>query len=331
MPLRNENRILVKRGLEKLNRYQREGLKELFIRRNLIGKRLSSRDIAWDISPLLNSAGRMGDAEKAVKLLLSNTTREIVSLSDKIFKLNEQRKALRSTEWNKIMPEARRTHKESEGKFVLVVDDTIHHGNTGILATRLSQYFKAPSLVIALLENRAVGSARSPINIKLTDFLDQFSDILSGFGGHDCAAGFTLSVERIDDFKQRYWEVIRTFQNPEEGEEKISIDAEIPLQFLTQELKKTLELLEPFGEGNPPLTFQTCNILIQDCEIIKGEHLKFLLDTGSIKWPAVFWNGADSVGAAFSPGDRVDIVYKISTNYFRGAENLQLILLDMKK
>ena len=331
MPLRNENRILVRRGLEVLNTGRRDGLRALLFRKNLAGKQIRSREIAWDISPLINSAGRMGQPGKATRLLLSKTEQELQGLAEEIIGLNRKRKSLGSAEWEWVLQQAREVQQRTDEKFILVADERIQRGITGILATRLANIFQTPAIVIAILKERAVGSLRSPSEVMIGEFLGQFSDLLTNFGGHDFAAGFTLPVESLSRFKQRFHEVVAGLDKWPRAESKICVDAELPPRLLTPELRRIMEAFEPYGEGNPPLVFLTCGLIVRECEVVANAHMKYLLDAGRYKWPAMYWRSAEKVGSSFSVGDSIDTVYRLSHNSYMNMDSLQLTILDMKK
>ncbi len=334
MPLANENRILVRKGMEVLNSTSRMGLKELIIRQNLIGKRLTTNDVSWQISPVINASGRMGEPDKAVRLLLTGELTEREQLAVQIIELNKERKKLGDMVWAKILPQAKESVEKHEGKLVFISDDSMHRGITGIIAARLVNFFKLPAVVVAFLSDNAVGSLRSPGNFDVTSFLENSSDILEDYGGHDCAAGFTMKREQFPEFEERVFRYIQTLDLKESPEEVLEIDAEIPLHYLTPKLGETVDLFEPYGEGNPRLTFMSKGVKIAAMDIIGkngGQHLKLTIDAGKHKWPAVYWNAAEKVGQEFALYDTVDIVYQISRNYFQNTETLQLNLLDVKR
>ncbi|MBA7656418.1 hypothetical protein ES703_64342 [subsurface metagenome] len=332
MPLMDENRVIVKKGLEVLNQLNRCGLRELIVKKNLYGKRITTTDIAWRISPVLNSAGRMGEPEKAAELLLSSDPAEAGELADYIEGLNRERKKLGDKAWTSCLARAKESLEKSGGKFVLIYDNKIPRGITGILASRLSNFFKVPCIAVALGEDKAVGSLRSPY--PLDGFLDQYADLLSNYGGHDRAAGFSLSSSFMPKFEGRLFNIASELRLPDQREEKLTIDAEVPPAYMNPNLIKVVEFFEPYGEGNPALCFLTRGVRIEALEIIgklEMSHVKLLLSAGKYRWPAVYWNAAERAGKDFKPADTVDIVYRLARNYFQNTETLQLTILDLKQ
>ena len=332
MPLRNENRILVKTGLSVLSSTSREGLRELLVRKNLYGKTISTSDVSWQISPLLNATGRLGVPDVAAKLLLSKDPAEQTALGGEIFELNAKRKKLGDEAWERTFQNAKESYESLEGKLVIVGGESIHRGITGILASRYAKFYNVPAIVIARLDGKAVGSARSVGGLNIKKVLDRLADLFIDYGGHDYAAGFSMAPERYDDFIKRISGLAGDF---EEGREAVlEIDAELPDKYMTPGLRQIIELFEPYGEGNPQLVFLVKRALITDINIIgkrEQNHLKLLLDTGSTKWPAVFWNAAERVNRDFSKGDRVDLVFKLGVNTYHNQENLQLSILDIMR
>jgi single-stranded-DNA-specific exonuclease len=332
MPLLNENRIIVKNGLRLINTFGRQGLRELFFKKKLHGKNISTWDIAWQISPLINASGRLGEPDKAIELLLTSVENEKQTLADYLFKLNKKRKSLSDAVWDKIFREAYSCYEQTEGKGVLIVSRSIQRGITGIIAARLVNHFKVPAVIITQLQERAVGSVRSIPSFKLQEFLHQFRDLFSDYGGHDFAAGFSMPLDQVDSFKERYFKVIERIELPETGEEKLIIDAEIPCRYLKPELFNMLDLFKPFGEAHPALLLLSRGLTVETCEVVgKKEqvHLKLLLNTGSHKFPAMLWNGVDLYKTRFNINDKVDIIYRLRVNFFMNTEILQLIVQDI--
>ncbi len=334
MPLNNENRILVKRGMAILNKAERKGLHELLYQQNLLGKKIGTTDVGWQITPLINAAGRMGQPGKAAELFLTESSSEMESLTTKILELNKARKKLGESIWDRVISTAEKQFEELDGKMVMVIDRNIKRGITGIIASRLVSYFRVPAIVIAYIDNNLVGSMRSVNGFKVKEFLSLFSDFFIDFGGHDYAAGFSLLEENLEKFLFTLKTEIRRTRILKKIEESLEIDAELPLKYIEPELIKTVEFFEPYGEGNPPLLFLARRMKIVNIDIMgksAQQHAKLLLDSGSYKWPGMFWRAAERVGIDFSVGDYVDAVFRLGRNYFQNTENLQLTILDIKR
>ena len=333
MPMRDENRILVTHGLQVMSTRPRKGLRELLERQRLLGKNLEAQDIGWSVSPVINAAGRMGEPDKAVRLFLTADESERASLAEEVVALNLQRRQVGEQAWEEVRFLAKESYDAHEGRFVLVSSETIHRGVTGILAGRLARQYHAPATVVTIVSDRAVGSVRAARGLVATDLLVQCEDIFLDWGGHDAAAGFHLEPARLPELEARLAEIIRTTPLEQTEEETISVDAEIPLDYLTPKLAETVKLFAPYGQENPQLSFLARGLMIADAAIIgkKADHVRLLLDAGRNKWPALYWNAAEKVGTEFSPGDRVDVVFHLGTNFYQSRESQQLTVLDLRR
>lgn len=336
MPLKNENRILVKKGLEAINNTPRAGLSELLARQKLLGKKIGTRDLAWLISPAVNATGRMGKPEIAVNLFLCEDPVERNNISQQIIDLNTERKQLGSDSWSVVEPIARESLEKMNANLVFAASANIHRGVTGIMANRLSNCFNTPAIVICFMEDgTAVGSIRSARGLHLETLLQPCADLFLDHGGHAFAAGFSLNKDRLEEFKSRITQLSSVIEFPDsKGDEEIIIDAEIPHDYLTPALLDLTDKFEPYGEGNEQLLFLARNMKLISADIMgktEKQHLKLTFDCGKSKWPAIFWQSADRLNRDFVVGDKIDAVFQVGRNTFNGADTPQMILKDMKK
>ena len=333
MPLKDENRVLVRKGLAMMSSTDRGGLRALIMRQNLLGKKLATTDVAWQISPVVNASGRMGEPDKAVELFLSDSPDEQEQLADYLCGLNKERKKLGDDIWTRILPQAQKSFELLDSRLVMVSDETIHRGITGIIAARLVNYFRVPAAVIAHLDKSVVGSLRSTRGFDVKLLLEHCSDLFQDYGGHDFAAGFNMVKNNFQAFEERVKQFIGRIELGEDGDESITINAEIPLSYLSPDIVKIVESFEPFGEENPHLVFLTKGMKISNIELIgkrEQNHVRLLFDSGKFKFPAVFWNSAERVGRDFSANDSVNVVYQVKKNYFQNTETIQLNVLDIQ-
>jgi single-stranded-DNA-specific exonuclease len=333
MPVVNENRMLVRRGLERLNTTPWPGIASLIRTLDLSGRRLGSREIGWNLSPAINATGRMGTPSVAVELLLSEDEAQRHALSAEIAGLNVRRRKVGDEAWKSVLPRAYEATESLGGKLIAVHDTAVHRGVTGIIAGRLSKRFNLPATVLTTVDGSIIGSVRSARGFVATDFLQQFEDIFEKWGGHDEAAGFNLRAERIDAFWDRMRALAPQVVLDDEQEEEIEIDAELPPKYLTPDLEKVVLQFEPYGQMNPQLRFLARNMVLEEVQIIgkDQDHLRLLLSGGGYKWPAVFWGAASRVRTDFDVRDRLDVVFEFSRNYYNGNENVQLVILDIRR
>ena len=339
VPLKNENRILVRQGLASINSGKlRPGLSELFTRMGLHGTKISSVDLSWKVIPLLNAAGRLGKADLAVRLFTEEDTVKRSELADELFALNEQRKRLTEEALGIAGHAARGSLSRFDGKLAVAADKGIHRGVTGIAAGRLASSLQVPVMVITFLDNgKSVGSIRSACGYDVMPLLNSCGDLFSNYGGHAFAAGFSFESAKLEELLQRLEKLAGFMELNTDAAlgETLNIDAELPPSYITADLLQLVDRFEPYGEENPVLLFVAQNIKIAAADIIIGKkekpHLKLTLDCGKNKWPAFFWEQSERLKRDFDVGDRVDIVFQVERNTFNGMEKPQMILKDCKK
>ncbi len=332
MPLQNENRILVKMGLAKMTANPRPGLRALLDRQNLLGKSITAQDVGFQIAPVVNASGRMGEPDKAVRLFLSDNPTEIATLAGEVIALNERRKEIGELAWARVMQPARLSAEQHDGKLIVVQDDEIHRGITGILAGRLCRHFRAPALVMTAANGKTVGSVRSARGFLATEFLKQFEDILHEWGGHDPAAGFALPSAQVPDFLRRITASVSAIRLGDE-EESVSVDAEIPHSFMTPDLFRVVDVFAPYGQEHPPLVFMVRNARVERIDFMgkQEQHVRLTVATGTHRWPAVYWNAAERVNVDFKMADLVDLLFRLEKNFYQGRETPQLNLIDLRR
>lgn len=334
MPLRNENRILVRKGIAALNAKPRAGLAELLAKLNLTGRRLAAKDLAWQLTPAINATGRMGSPETAVRLFLGQTVEERSRLAEEVIGMNQDRRRLGTEGWEAVLPDARKSLEAHDGKFVLVGRDDVNRGITGIIAARLSNTLRVPAIVAAFLGGGTiVGSLRSLRGYPVKALLETCSDLFIDYGGHDEAAGFSLPEGNWDELTRRVLEFTKAVELEAE-EESLSIDAELPHDYMKPEITDLVDRFEPYGEENGPLIFLTRDVPIASMELVgkkEQNHVKMLLDYGKHRWPALFWSAAERVERDFSRTDRVDVVFQVGRNYWNGMEQPQLVVMDVRR
>ena len=334
MPLEGENRILVRLGMQTLNKTSRSGLRSLLMKLKLLGHPLSTTEVSWQLTPVLNAAGRLGEPASAIELFLTAEEGRRRSLADRLDELNQERKALSQTAWTDVLPQARQYWESSGERFAMVHDARVPKGITGILASRLMNTLGVPSLVMTEQKNKTIGSLRTNRGFETRRFLDAFADLFIDYGGHAQAAGFQMLTENFEAFQQRLSTLLPQFELSNKTDQTLEVDAEIPLTLMTADLIKVVDQFEPYGEGNRPLCFVSKGLRVLDADLVgksSVQHLKMTLDTGSVKWPAIWWNALDFLTSQkLTAGDTVNVVYQLGRNYFYGQESLQLTILDLE-
>ncbi len=331
VPLVDENRILVKNGLKRLQQTDNAGLKALIHVAGLDGKKLSAGQIGFTLAPRINAAGRIGDANGAVRLLTTEDHQEAKGLAELLDKENKNRQQIEADihqEALALVEEDKSYHREN---FLVLYKEEWHHGVIGIVASRLVEKFYRPVVILSVEGDEAKGSARSIPGFNLFDALYQCKELFIKFGGHEQAAGLSIKVENIPAFRKKINEIIDSTLREEDFIPEISFDGPLRLQELNDGLMKELEWLEPYGMGNPGPKF--INRLIKPLYPksigAEGKHLKLTLQQKDHRAEGIAFNlgplNQELVGA-----DKIDIIYSPEINEYNGTRRIQLNIKDVK-
>ena len=335
MPLKDENRIIVRQGLHSLMEKPRSGLSDLLFKLELSGRRFGAADVSWLLCPAINAAGRMGNPQKALDLLMEKDPGKRDTLAGELIRMNEERKKIGEEIWTIAEPMAAESMKSFHDKFAMAYSPSIPRGVTGIMANRLSARFKVPSLVASFGEKTITASLRSLRGYDLGNLLEPCADLFLDWGGHDYAAGFSITPENWAAFLERLKSAAPSISLLEdEDSETLMIDAELPLSYMNPDILSLVDRFEPYGEGNEALTFTARGLRIAEISLMgkpEAKHVKLVLDAGKHKWPAVYWQAAEKARRDFDIGDNVDLVFKIGRNWFKGNETPQLVISDLKR
>ena len=336
MPLKNENRIFIKQGISSMNKMPRKGLKELFSHLDLFGKEITSQTLGWKINPALNAAGRMGESYTALELLTEENPQKREMLAKQIISYNVQRKESVSEAEFYVSKDAEESIPYFENKLCFICDERINKGITGLLAGKFSKKFNIPTFVLTLNEEKTYyfGSLRSCRNLIATDLLNQFApDFFIAHGGHDLAAGFSLKKEKLQDFKNQLKTFIQKIELSD-SEQITNVDAELPSNYITEDLLNLSAKFEPYGQQNEQLIFYSKSIPILEAVLIgkpEAKHIRLTLDCGKYKFPAIFWNAAEKLNTEFSIGEKINILYNIEKNSYNGITKPQINIIDAER
>jgi len=326
MPLVGENRYIVKRGLESLSRSVRPGIRALLAEAGVAGKPLTAATIGYTIAPRINAAGRLGKADVAVKLLLTENRNEAAALAAELCRLNRERQSLEHEIWE----EAHRILEDDPptAPIVLISEDW-HQGVIGIAASKLADEYALPTVMICLDGETGRGSCRSCGDFNLFDALNACSDCLVSFGGHALAAGLTISRDRIEDFRA----AIAEYYDKNPASAAVSLQCEVRIDdpgLLSTEAVEALEQMEPYGSGNPRPVFYMEDLLLEDVTAIGGrKHLRLSLGKGSRSFSCVLFSCTPEA-LCVAEGDRVDAAFYPKINEFRGRRSLQFLIADLR-
>ena len=320
MPLIYENRAIVKYGIEKLKRSPLTGFSALMSVAAIQRDNISAGRIAFGIAPRINAAGRMGSAARAVELLLSDNMLNALGIANEIDDDNSERQRIEK----EIFAEAS-AEIEKKGYFydrVIVVDgEGWHNGVLGIVASRITERYGCPSIVISRNGDAASGSGRSIEGFSLYDAINAASDTLSKFGGHELAAGISLSSDNIPAFREKINEYASgcDFVPP-----VLKLDCKLNPSGLTVELAEALKELEPFGQGNPSPLFGVFGVKLERInQIGGGKHLRLIFSKGDNSFQALLF-GVTAEQFCFECGDLLDLAVTVSSDIYNGETRLSV-------
>ncbi|HSH68330.1 MAG TPA: single-stranded-DNA-specific exonuclease RecJ [Deferrisomatales bacterium] len=331
VPLRGANRVLVRHGLEVLNRVPRAGVVAL---REVAGVRgtLRGGHIGFQLGPRLNAAGRMGDPLAALQLLTSSDPGEAGRLAGELDRVNRERQ----TEERGIADAAVARVAEEQWwpqRWSLVVDgEGWHPGVIGIVASRLVERYHRPAVVLGVVDGQARGSARSIRGLDLHRALGQCADLLTRFGGHAAAAGLQLPEEQVPGFRARFEAAVRDMLGEEDLVPELVVDAEVAFSELHRDAVADLVRLEPFGPGNPGPVLVSRGLTLVDLRTMgqEQEHIKLRLEQGGRSLDAVAWRQASEF-AALRRGAVLDVAFSPEVNFWNGAERVQLTIRGVRE
>lgn len=291
VPLRGENRRIVRAGLRALERTERPGLRALLEIAGAGNGALDAETVGFQIAPRINSAGRLGDASIAVEALLEADPERARELADSLNELNRERRQISDKAWQRAQEQIEQMRTEhGDVPPVVFADAEAPVGVVGIIAGRLADRYGRPAFAYSVSEGRAVGSARSQPGFDVAAALERCSDLLVRHGGHALAAGFTVETERLAELVERLAELAEAaiFDEPGAGEMVLKIDAQVPLERVTERTAEWIDQLEPFGAGNPAPVFLSRGVRPQRVRRFgKGDGAHLGARIGG--WSAVGW------------------------------------------
>lgn len=326
MDLQDENRILVKEGLQRLHHTTNLGLQELIRVNNLEPENISPYHIGFILGPCLNASGRLDTAKRALQLLLADSREEAAILAGDLKNLNESRKEMTAQGLEKAIEQVESTSMMEDTVLVVFLPEC-HESLAGIIAGRLRERYHKPSFVLTRGEEGVKGSGRSIESYSMYEKLCECKEYLTKFGGHPMAAGLSLEEENVERFRRKLNE--QSGLTEEDLVEKVTIDVPMPIHYIRKDLVQELSLLEPFGKGNEKPLFAQKNLWISQMRV-------FGKNRNVVKMRLTDENGYPMDGVYFGNGDefleegrgkrKISIVYYPDINMYQGRESLQVII-----
>ena len=349
MPLKEENRIIVRYGLGMIENTERIGLAALIdaasakteaqraaARRKKT--KITSGYIGYTLAPRINAAGRIKTASMAVELFLSEDRTRALEIAEELCRTNKERQA----EENKIMREAysKIENYDIENNPVIVLDaDNWHHGVIGIVSSRITEKYCRPSILVSFEGNEGSapspddvgkGSGRSIKGMNLVDALCYCSEHLVKFGGHELAAGLSVSRGELDNFIAKINEYAKDNLSDDDMIPTVEADCVLDFEDVNLSLAKSIGILEPYGVSNPPPVFVMRGVTVNEISgVSDGKHTKLALGNGKSFLSAMYFSNSPS-GLGIYVGDKIDVLFNLDINEWGGRECVQLIIRDLK-
>jgi len=323
-PLLGENRYLVKQGLRQMNSTPRLGIREMLNRTGLTAGQLDADSISWTLAPRLNAAGRLAHAMTSYNLLMTESPKEAQGLSEWLEQKNAERQRLTS----RVLEKAReQVLTEGISPLLIASHDEFPPGVNGLVAGRLTEEFYRPAIVIKSGHETSSGSCRSIPDFNIIQALNQCQSLLSHYGGHSQAAGFTLPTRNLPQLKETLRQIAASELEGADLRARLDIDAETSLSNIGGDTFQTIQKLAPFGRGNPVPTFLSRGVETVSCRSMgsKGEHLRLKVRQNSKVWDAVGFRCGDFISEV---APTIDMVYYMEVDRWQGAETLRLNMLD---
>lgn len=327
VPLVDENRVIAKLGLMLVKQTKNIGLRELIKETGY--KQIDSSMVSFGIAPRINACGRMGEQEKALRLFLTDNPAEAKEITLELNEYNLQRQEKEKKIFDQAIEKIKNENINNLNSIVLGGDDW-HHGVIGIVASRITEKFFKPTILICFEGDEGKGSGRSVPGFDLHEALVQSSNYLTRYGGHEMAVGLSLERKNFEDFK-KFFEQIAIEKNVSQIVPVIKIDCEVTKKDMKKETVEEMKLLEPFGEKNRQPLVVYKNLKIASIRALsEGKHLKLMLKDENDIINAIGFN-IGYLSEEYLIGDKVDVVGTLELNCYNGKEKVQICIKDIMK
>ncbi len=333
VPIEDENRILMREGLKRINSEPRIGIKALLDLINLSVGSISTSNIVFSIGPRINAAGRMGDATKAVQLLISDTPAEAKSRAHELESINVARRDKDSETMEEAKAMVDKNYNLEKISSMVLHQPDWHLGVIGIVASRLVDTYGRPAVMLSTVDGKIKGSARSIDGFNIYEAFKECEDLLEQFGGHEYAAGLTIAKENLEEFRQRINDIAAERLSDEDFKPELKIDCELDLSNVNMRFWKLLSQFEPFGPGNLRPIFVSRDVEVVGVPTIVGKgHLKMKVkQNGSGAFDVIGFNMHEYLPVIRNGDDnQLNIAYSLEENEWNGRRTLQIRLRDVE-
>ena len=331
MPLIGENRILVKNGIESLSTTKNPGLKALMRQASVDVNHITANTIGFGLAPRINAAGRMDDPKLGVELLLAENDEEAEEKARQLDSINRERQVIEQETFDEAMVMLQDGIAQFEKDSVLVLaKEGWHSGIIGIVASKITERFHKPCILLSCDRGESKGSGRSIRGFNLFEALSACGQLLTRFGGHELAAGLTIETTQIEEFRKAINTYAESCLSSEDFVPTLLIDTKLPMGYANLQTVDKLSVLEPFGMHNPNPVFFCTNLRVVGIHTMgDGKHLRLQLSDGQVQAQAVGFS-MGPLAEKLTVNSSVDIVYNLEANTYRGERRVQILLKDLR-
>jgi single-stranded-DNA-specific exonuclease len=331
VPMIDENRVLVKFGLEKINTDPGVGVQALLEIAKMQNREVTPSLIVFFLAPRINAVGRMGDASRAVYLLITRDRNYAKKIARQLESDNQTRRGIDEETFKQAQEILASEAMPKEQNGLVLYNEGWHIGVVGIVASRIAEKYNRPTVLLTLNDGVAKGSARSIPGVNIFAALDQCRDLLLEFGGHKYAAGVTIAEENLPAFQTRFdWEISRQYPHIERP--TLEVDAEISFSIIDAGVLRFLKMMKPYGPLNMRPIFVARKVSIRGAiRQVGRNHLKFKVRQDSIGIDAIFFNSIDILPTLEKYRETIDIVFSVEENTWNGRTTIQLRILDFQE
>lgn len=330
VPLKDENRIIVKNGLKMMKDGKNIGLKELIKVCGIDTHQIKSSHIGYSVGPRINASGRLGYSYLGVELFTADDPKKAKEIALDLEEKNSERQLIESKMYSEAEAIINSDPAYQDDKVLVIANEGWQHGIIGIVASKLTEKYYKPTILLTIEEGMATGSARSIKGFSIFDALVKCKDLMTKFGGHEQAAGLSMNMENIDELRKRVNEIADYNLSQEDLIENVKVEYELQEGQVDLKLVDDLHLLEPFGMSNPTPRFIMRDLLLSNIGFVGAakQHLKLTLQKDHV-YEAIGFNMA-YLADDFTRGDKVDVLFQLDENNYNNNRKVQFLLKDVR-
>lgn len=331
VPLVDENRIMVRHGLDRINYNPRFGVKALLESSGIDRKEITAGLVVFVLAPRINAVGRMGDARRAVQMMCATSLQRARTFARELERENKIRRGVDGDTFKEALECAERHFKPETDRALVLYEEGWHPGVIGIVASRIVEKFYRPTVMISIVDGIGKASARSIANFNIYEAIKECSEYLEAFGGHKYAAGLSIKQENIPAFAEKFKKIANERITDDDLIPRMKIDCEVELKEFDERLMRLLKLMGPFGPLNLRPVFMSRSLnVVGEASVVGSNHLKVCVEQNGVTMNAIGFNLGDHIEKVHENNGVLDCAYVIEENYWNGRKELQLRLKSIK-